>query len=57
MTILEKNQLSRIYNTFLMVKTQGEDTIIMGKCLESLYSFLTNASEKEEEQNLLNKEE
>jgi hypothetical protein len=57
MTITEKNHLSRIYNTLLMVKTQGEDTIVMGKCLESLYSFLTNASEKEEEQNLLNKEE
>ena len=35
MTINELNYLTRIYNTFLLVKTQGEDTIVMGKCVES----------------------
>lgn len=51
MTTNEINHLARIYNTLLMVKTQGEDTIIMGKCLESLQSFLTSASVEEENKN------
>lgn len=33
-------QLTRIYNTLLMVKTSGEDTIVMGKCLEAFKTFM-----------------
>lgn len=57
MTTFEINQLSHIYNALIMIKTSGEDTIIMGKCLESFQNFLINASKKEEEQQLQNKEE
>lgn len=55
MTMLELNQLSRIYNTLLLVKTSGEDTINMGRCLESFQSFLMHASVEEE--NKINTEE
>ena len=56
MNINELNYLSKIYNTFLMVKTSGEDTITMGKCLESFKNFLINAS-VEEDNVIENKEE
>lgn len=45
------NTLSRIYNTLLLVHTNGEDTIIMGDCLKTLRMFIEN------EQEDLNKEE
>ena len=48
MTINDLNYLSRIYNTLLTVKTSGEDTIVMGRSLESFKSFLMNASVDEE---------
>lgn len=57
MTINDLNYLSKIYNTLIMVKTSGEDTVIMGKCLESFQDFLINASKKEEEQKIQDKEE
>lgn len=57
MTINDLNYLSRIYNTLLTVKTSGEDTIIMGRSLESFKSFLMNASVEEEEKEVKNKEE
>lgn len=56
MTINEVNYLSKLYNTFLMVNTSGEDTIIMGKCLENFKNFLMNAS-IEEGKKVENKEE
>ena len=34
--------LSRIYNTFLLVNTKGEDTIIMADCLKALKEFIIN---------------
>lgn len=40
MNMNEANQLSRIYNTLLLIKTSGEDTILMGKCLETFRTFL-----------------
>ena len=33
-------QLVRIYNTLRLVKTSGEDTVLMGKCLESFQNLL-----------------
>lgn len=44
MNMNEANQLSRIYNTLLLVKTSGEDTMLMGKCLETFKTFLTQIS-------------
>lgn len=35
-------QLTRIYNTLLTVKTSGEDTITMGVCLSAFKTFMTN---------------
>ena len=40
MNMEQAQQLTRIYNTFLLVKTSGEDTILMGKCMEALKAFL-----------------
>lgn len=34
-------QLIKIYNTLLMVSTKGEDTIIMGQCLNAMRDLLT----------------
>lgn len=33
-------QLSRIYNTLLLVNTKGEDTIVMAECLNALKNFV-----------------
>lgn len=41
-------QLTRIYNTLLMVKTSGEDTMLMGKCLEAFKAFMSNLEIVEE---------
>lgn len=48
MKMTEANQLSRIYNTLLLVRTSGEDTITMGKCLETFKTFLTQVDIEEE---------
>ena len=34
-------QLTRIYNTLLTVKTSGEDTITMGVCLNAFKTFMS----------------
>lgn len=34
-------QLVKIYNTLLLVSTKGEDTIIMGQCLDAFHQVLT----------------
>lgn len=57
MTTNELIQLSHIYNGFLAIKTSGQDTINMGKCLESFQAFLMEASKQEEEKQVDNKEE
>lgn len=43
MNMNEANQLSRIYNTLMLVKTSGQETKIMGKCLEAFETFLLEA--------------
>lgn len=43
MNMMEANQLSRIYNTLLLVKTSGQDTKMMGQCLDAFEQFLTQA--------------
>lgn len=34
-------QLIKIYNTLLIVSTKGEDTIIMGQCLNAFHQVLS----------------
>lgn len=43
-------QLSRIYNTLLLVNTKGEDSILMGECLKAFKNFLANLTITEEEE-------
>lgn len=40
MTKDQYNQLERIYNTFCLVNTNGEDTIIMGQALNAFKIYL-----------------
>ena len=42
--------LSRIYNTLLLVNTKGEDTLIMADCLKALRNFILTNQPKEEEE-------
>jgi hypothetical protein len=35
-------QLIKIYNTLLMVTTKGEDTVIMGQCLQAFHQTLSD---------------
>lgn len=44
MNMNDANQLSRIYNTLLLVHTSGEDTVIMGECLKKFKEFLSQVS-------------
>ena len=53
MTQEQAFQLTRIYNTLLIVGTKGEDTIIMGDCLKAFKSLLPEIEiieEKEKEE-------
>ena len=43
MNMMEADQLTRIYNTLMLIKTSGQDTKIMGKCLENFEAFLSQA--------------
>ena len=40
MTQIEQEQITRIYNTLLLISTKGEDTIIMADCLRAISSML-----------------
>lgn len=42
--------LSRIYNTLLLVNTKGEDTLTMADCLKALRNFILTNQPKEEEE-------
>ena len=39
-------QLTYIYNSLLLVKTKGEDTIIMAECLTKFHEYLLNAQKE-----------
>ena len=51
MNMNEAKQLANIYNNLLLVKTSGEDTMIMGKCLELFQAFLSQISIQSEDTN------
>jgi hypothetical protein len=40
---MDMTQLTRIYNTLLLIRTSGEDTIIMGDCLKALKDWIQEA--------------
>ena len=39
-------QLIKIYNTLLMVSTKGEDTVIMGQCLNAMRDLLNQIQQE-----------
>lgn len=53
MNMQEAEQLSRIYNTLLLVHTSGPDTRIMSSCLEAFEKFLKSAEVIEEQQSMI----
>ena len=49
MNMTEADQLTRIYNTLLLVHTSGKDTKIMSQCLEAFETFFAQAVITEDE--------
>ena len=49
MNMTEANQLTRIYNTLLLVHTSGKDTKIMSQCLEAFETFFAQTTITEDE--------
>ena len=43
-------QLSRIYNTMLEIRTKGEDTLIMSDCLRALEQVIKDIAQAPAEQ-------
>jgi DNA modification methylase len=41
---MDIEQLGRIYNTLMLIRTSGEDTVIMGDCLKALKDWIEKAS-------------
>ena len=50
MNMMEADQLTRIYNTLLLVHTSGKDTKMMSQCLEAFETFFAQAEITEDEQ-------
>lgn len=49
MNMIEADQLTRIYNTLLLVHTSGKDTKMMSQCLEAFETFFAQAVITEDE--------
>lgn len=56
MNMTEASELTRIYNTLLLVHTSGKDTKMMSQCLEAFETFFAQAEITEDEQ-IKNQEE
>ena len=50
-------QLTRIYNTLLLVHTSGKDTKMMSQCLEAFETFFAQAIITEDEMIKIKEEE
>ena len=50
MNMTEASELTRIYNTLLLVHTSGKDTKMMSQCLEAFETFFAQAEITEDEQ-------
>ena len=48
MTNEDINQLTRIYNTLLLINTKGEDTMLMSDCLRAMHDFIDTAQKNSE---------
>jgi DNA modification methylase len=46
---MDMELLGRIYNTLMLIRTSGEDTMIMGDCLKALKEWIEKASKAESE--------
>lgn len=57
MNMTEANQLTRIYNTLLLVHTSGKDTKMMSQCLEAFETFFAQAIITEDEMIKIEEEE
>lgn len=53
MTITKEQveQLTRIYNTMLEIRTKGEDTLVMADCLRALEQVVTQVIKSNDSQN------
>ena len=53
MTITKEQveQLTRIYNTMLEIRTKGEDTLVMADCLRALEQVVTQVIKANDSQN------
>lgn len=53
MTITKEQveQLTRIYNTMLEIRTKGEDTLVMADCLRALEQVVTQVIKNNDSQN------
>ena len=49
MNMTEANQLTRIYNTLLLIHTSGKDTKMMSQCLEAFETFFAQTIITEDE--------
>lgn len=49
MNMTEANQLTRIYNTLLLIHTSGKDTKMMSQCLEAFETFFAQTVITEDE--------
>ena len=47
----ELEQLTRIYNTMLEIRTKGEDTLVMADCLRALEQVVTSIVNSNNENN------
>jgi hypothetical protein len=45
-------QLVKIYNTLALVSTKGEDTIVMGQCLNALKEILIDMQKNAAQENI-----
>lgn len=45
-----KEKLAKLYNTMNMIKTKGQNTIIMSGCLKYLERLIKDEQKKEEQQ-------
>lgn len=57
MNMTEADQLTRIYNTLLLVHTSGKDTKTMSQCLEAFETFFAQTAITEDEATEIKEEE
>ena len=57
MNMTEASELTRIYNTLLLVHTSGKDTKMMSQCLEAFETFFAQAVITEDEATEIKEEE